>query len=1080
MSNIAYNVNMEFTLQDNVSKKLDEVANQFGNVEQIATKVIAEMGKAYANAGGVAQKAFEKMVASLKKAGKSLKMEDVVNEVVKLKKATGEYEGYIKGLELEQSKLTKETEGYSDALTKMSQANFHWDETEQLKEIAALYTDFEKNKLPNLRVQYELNKNTNKKAAEADMKAIKEWEGLKKKYQRQEMYINAIMGRKRKQYRLEAGKELKEENQSWTKMMLFRSNTELRLMREHAEQIIRKNMVTAALNPILKDQLEIQNKQVQATIDQIEKVEVQRKALDRASSAYGKIKGGMGSIIGMGKSALGAAGLGKIMEATSLTGLYGIAVMEAAQEAEKFHTANFRLLGSMENIQASIADASIATGLLRSELIDSTIALREVGFASEGIGELRDVIAGTNRITGASLEVQAKFARAMEYSTKDVNKAKEELYLMQGATKAIGLTGKDIEEMLGKATQASYILGARGESYVGEYTKMLLKAGAAAKKLGMDTSETAKTLAYAYNPDDILRLKGAADNFGIDASKFAETAQGRMELAGAFAKKFMSDLKAAGENIEERKKVMASSAAILKTSEEYFEFQQQLEAIALTANTVIPAEKELVEQAKKLAKQEPTEAMNKGLQESTGLVRTTDKALSNFTSVVQKEFRFVGGEVKGFVEKMGQWEPMLKTIAYAFATWGVIGTLTSVLGSIWNIGKGVLGLKIAFGIFGGAATTAGTAATGAFTAAATSAGLTVVAGIAAAVALAGIAWAGWEAYKAWDKARESIKNTDDALKTAKKNIKEAGVGIKEDAETAAYRLEIEKLKKEQEKYKPLKKIREYYGQAEGALAYAQRGFRHKDDEEKFNKIENKIRLMRDAENRMLDRKRPGQEAELNNNMKIWDIKKEQAKIQERLIGQQKNLTDLEGLRSEYAKAGNKNMVKDLDEQIQAETKLLAETKAAMDPATIEKKLSEKQKPAAAPVEEGVGAHMKSVQESMEKTMAGIMEKVPKTLEGMEKAPENLRTLKEDAKAEPTPTPITTTKVSNDTGRTIERNDTVPRDRALAQISAVENISNMLSSSPNAIKDLVDMLNIYLPRIAEGGQKSLNPTANQWT
>jgi hypothetical protein len=425
---------------------------------------------------------------------------------------------------------------------------------------------------------------------------------------------------------------------------------------------------------------------------------------------------------------------------------------------------------------------------------------------------------------------------------------------------------------------------------------------------------------------------------------------------------------------------------------------------------------------------------------------------------------------------MGQWEPMLKTIAYAFATWGVIGTLTSVLGSIWNIGKGVLGLKIAFGIFGGAATTAGTAATGAFTAAATSAGLTVVAGIAAAVALAGIAWAGWEAYKAWDKARESIKNTDDALKTAKKNIKEAGVEIKEDAELAAYRLEIEKLKKEQEKYKPRKKTYTY-GREDTKI---QDLWRDKDADKKFQQIENKIRLMQEAEMRIMNKKRPGQEAELNNNMKNWNIKKEQAKIQERLIGQQKNLTDLEGLRSEYAKAGNKNMVKDLDAQIQAETKLLEETKAAMDPATIEKKLSEKQKPAAAPVEEGVGAHMKSVQESMEKTMAGIMEKVPKTLEGMEKAPENLRTLKEDAKAEPTPTPITTTKVSNDTGRTIERNDTVPRDRALAQISAVENISNMLSSSPNAIKDLVDMLNIYLPRIAEGGQKSLNPTANQWT
>jgi hypothetical protein len=641
------------------------------------------------------------------------------------------------------------------------------------------------------------------------------------------------------------------------------------------------------------------------------------------------------------------------------------------------------------------------------------------------------------------------------------------------------LTGKDIEEMLGKATQASYYLGAKGEGYINQYNKMLLQAGAAAKELGVSTKETGDVIGTAFTPEKMLAIRGLARNLNIDTSQYTESEADNLKLMGKMAeeyKKKMSETKGTDqvEWLRQATEAFGTSGNVLEASAK---FNLIMRTAAENQNISLD---EALKKSQEMAAQDPTKAMQEGLKESSGLVRITDKAISNFTSVAQKEFGFVGEAIKGLVEKMGQWEPMLKTIAYAFATWGVIGTLASVLGSIWNIGKGVLGLKIAFGIFGGAATTAGTAATGAFTAAATSAGLTVVAGIAAAVALAGIAWAGWEAYKAWDKARESIKNTDDALKTAKKNIKEAGVGIKEDAETAAYRLEIEKLKKEQEKYKPLKKIREYYGQAEGALAYAQRGFRHKDDEEKFNKIENKIRLMRDAENRMLDKKLPGQEAELNNNMKIWDIKKEQAKIQERLIGQQKNLTDLEGLRSEYAKAGNKNMVKDLDAQIQAETKLLEETKAAMDPATIEKKLSEKQKPAAAPVEEGVGAHMKSVQESMEKTMAGIMEKVPKTLEGMEKAPENLRTLKEDAKAEPTPTPITTTKVSNDTGRTIERNDTVPRDRALAQISAVENISNMLSSSPNAIKDLVDMLNIYLPRIAEGGQKSLNPTANQWT
>jgi uncharacterized OB-fold protein len=184
MSDLAYAVKMEFTLQDNASKKLEGVANKFEDIEKIAAEVMSKLGKAYANAGEGAQKAFEEMTTSFKKAGKSLKMEDLVTGIVKFHEAVGDLDKVIKELELEQSKLTKETEDYNNILTKMSQANFHWDETEQLKEIAAIYTDFEKNKLPRLRIQYELNKKTNKKAAEADMKAIKEFEGLKKKYQR--------------------------------------------------------------------------------------------------------------------------------------------------------------------------------------------------------------------------------------------------------------------------------------------------------------------------------------------------------------------------------------------------------------------------------------------------------------------------------------------------------------------------------------------------------------------------------------------------------------------------------------------------------------------------------------------------------------------------------------------------------------------------------------------------------------------------------------------------------------------------------------------------------------------------------
>jgi len=451
-----------------------------------------------------------------------------------------------------------------------------------------------------------------------------------------------------------------------------------------------------------------------------------------------------------------------------------------------------------------------------------------------------------------------------------------------------------------------------------------------------------------------------------------------------------------------------------------------------------------LKKSKKMATQDPTKAMQEGLDESAGLSRTIEKTLSNFTSIAQEIARPLLEGIKSITKALGENKDRLADMVKAMAVASVASAFWDVLVAIKDVGFGIVGLQVMFGLLGeGGALTFGAIAAAAATAAATIALITVGTG-----GIAAIIWAGNEAYKAWEKAGESIEKTDTTFRNSCARIKAAGMQLKDDLELLEFKKQKEALKRERDKYKPSGPIL-----GRGPVGSFVRGagdtmtlgmtkkwrewVASKKDRTKYNEIMKQLHYLEGAEMKLMNKKHKGQEKELKKNMEQFFLKKEESKLQGKMTAQQDNLVSLGKLKNEMTKAGNKTIVKGIDEQIKAETQLLAKTEAGLNQ-EIEKNL---------------------VQNKEE--MGDITARMRQQLDAM-------------------PTPITTTKVSGNTGRTTEKDDTVPKDRTLAQINAVENISNMLSGNPDAIGKLVGMLSTYLPRIAEGGQKSLSPTANQWT
>jgi hypothetical protein len=163
----------------------------------------------------------------------------------------------------------------------------------------------------------------------------------------------------------------------------------------------------------------------------------------------------------------------------------GTALVQAAARAEKFHTAMFRGLGTMDQIAAKSADMSIRYNMLGTEIDDTITGLRNVGASASTIDEVTNHVSALVRTTGVGVEDAARLAVRIKAVGGSAKEAQGYLMFMYEAAKQFNLNAQDLGEIMDKVVDSSFRLAYQGIDASKKFAENLTSAAAAAKELGV-------------------------------------------------------------------------------------------------------------------------------------------------------------------------------------------------------------------------------------------------------------------------------------------------------------------------------------------------------------------------------------------------------------------------------------------------------------------------------------------------------------------------------------------------------------------------------------------------------------------
>jgi len=597
--------------------------------------------------------------------------------------------------------------GVRDAMMELQKADFTTATEEQAKKALEAY-DVLKNKLDELRNQPTLS--------EAEVHMVDKLEARIVAFEQNRAKLQAQYQNALKDYQLKYGKMQEKELVNVKRLWVFdrqriKDHRELLDLREqYVKAGLEEGSTEKDLRKISQSRNVARDREIRATDMVTGKLGVFSRVIKGIGGTFNTVASKLGSII----SNLGG---GELAKATTFWGLFEVAIFGAAKSEEKFHTLLWRNIGTMDHVAERIRKATKELGILEEEGYAAAVALRSVGATDKDIEDLTVATAAFVRNTDASVESTARFAKTVSAATGSQVKSLQQLAKMQKFQKQFGLTGRDLETVMGNVSDMSFRLGSEGAIGVERYTSTLGKATAAARSLGISTkgiSGALKAVAtdfvaaapllggQAINMDAAERSEAWLRTFGEEYKKIQEAeVRGEHAVAAGYRKSLAARAQAAGvteANLDEL------GQAAIKAEGDYDTFTKEIE---------------------KSQPADPMKELTASLKDTAGAMRETQKA---FDSMV-RNLKDFGMTVLPYITQVAKWfadNPAATWwTAAGIAAVGAISGIISVLGSVASIlttigtftggttGAGLLGaLGSSFVFLGQAALVVGTAVAG--------------------------------------------------------------------------------------------------------------------------------------------------------------------------------------------------------------------------------------------------------------------------------------------------------------------------------------------------------------------------------
>lgn len=400
--------------------------------------------------------------------------------------------------------------------------------------------------------------------------------------------------------------------------------------------------------------------------------------LGKIEKAWGGISKTISAVRSRAEGIFTGIGLGDLARAASLTGLLNVAITAAAKREEQFHTANFRLIGSMSKLRVEIQELAMTDlPLTMEELTKTTIAMREAGASREDINQLRDTIGLLERTTKANVISSSRLAKRFTVLSGNTRLAESRLVKMHRAAKEFGLSGKDIEVVLDDISDAAFFMGSSGVSNLNAYARASLQAAASAKGLGLDVNSAVDSIKAVKDPLNVVAI------LGEEARNM--TYEQRMELLKLAATRTLESLKGI-KDLRARDTAIRETAALWEgLGVTYVNAFEKLEMFAKHKTPEQDVKMDKVEAKVDNAEEE----MKKAAEAASGLERkqilTIDKVNAHLQDAL-KEIYDAFEQLFNFISKSG--------LTLQILSWGVMAVVAGglMIGAFTMVGVGLAAL----------------------------------------------------------------------------------------------------------------------------------------------------------------------------------------------------------------------------------------------------------------------------------------------------------------------------------------------------------------------------------------------------
>lgn len=1002
----SYALSLEFTLQDKASEVLKQISILATEVEQKIVKV----QKSLSEIGGAGASAFKQ----------------INNQTTKTIAELGLIPDKIRQIE--------------ESISRVNATDFMEDDIETVGKAidAARNLEVQYNSLLEAQHKLELQ---GKSASQQELNAIEKVSAGLENFRGKQFKLEGAIKKQSDKMGKDVGVNLKKESVGWMKR-LFMSKAQKKEYGNLINLQLKQAKISGAPDAEVKRLTKTKNALGQFAEEG-----------DPAQAKVGALSKGIGlltsAMSGLG-SMLTSVGLGAIVQATTLTGLFEVAIMGAAQRQELFHTANFRVIGSQEEIVKQTTAMRERYKVLAPEIDAATVALTEMGYKDQDIFDLAGANANFTRTTGASAAATARFSKMMKGATKDTTAVKNQLLIATRYSKEWGVAGKDNDVVLQEVAQSALFMGSSGGKSTEQYAQQLYKAAAAAKNLGIDVKVATDMVSKMKDPLKTVAFLGG-ESLKWDTTKRSQ------EMAKA-AKEHLKMLEGAAD--EEERWVVRQQLLAMGYEGLGFSLENVDDGIKLMAESEKVAAK-AGQKAMDAPSKTPLEEAQKNATEASNLLRESlvavDKVLVELQAAASPILKLITEWIQWFNDNPAA----AKWAAIGVAAVAALTAISAVLGPLISlIGMGGLGAALSTLAAGGL----------------------VMVGL---VAVGGIIWAGYEAYKAWSQADESIKKTNETLaKTSKEleaaNLQKKGLASDED-ELARLRTEYKAFAAENERGG----VKQFFGMSRFAAA----------DSKKLHSYEEQIKAVQDRIHTQTDKEYAA--AQVNNK----DLVKDEAKKVDDFLKGRGTEVNAAGKAAAVEVSFQDSVAKAIEEKAQIEQKAADATKNNMtesekQEASLEKEFTNKTQTftdATAAFPEQLAALAKEREEVLNREANAASVVVP----SVELEDELIDTERRGRGVRPElegefidraegrgvrPETITTSKIEDSTARPIKSNELVEKtEKQTGELQTLNSaIARMIDKfDPKMMKDVLALLQEHLPKISEGRDSGLATPANQW-